>query len=126
MIFIYIVVLKFKIYKMQKTSIHYMLLILLCIACILYSCTPSQGTVTEDEIQKQRTAADIIEVETFQLQSGPFNSEIITNGKLLAVAKADLHFKTNESIVTINFKNGDKVNKGALIAQQDNSILQNN
>jgi len=111
---------------MFKGISYFQILITINIIATLYSCTPSQGTVTEDEIQKQRTAADIIEVETFQLQSGPFNSEIITNGKLLAVAKADLHFKTNESIVTINFKNGDKVNKGALIAQQDNSILQNN
>jgi RND family efflux transporter MFP subunit len=65
------------------------------------------------------------EVKVQALRYADFNKEIISNGKITAVQKADLRFRSAESIAKVNFKNGDRVVKGQVIAALDNFTLKN-
>lgn len=53
---------------------------------------------------------------------GDFPLELVSNGKLVALKKASLNFKTNGVISQINFKNGQLVKSGQLIAEMENSM----
>jgi membrane fusion protein (multidrug efflux system) len=55
-------------------------------------------------------------VETIVLEEQDFTREIISNGKLAAIQKAELYFKNPGIIKTINTKNGNFVSRGFEIA----------
>ncbi len=77
----------------------------------------SEGqTLTDDEAQ---------EVSVMVLRYGDFNHEIISTGKLKAVRRADLQFRTAERIASVNVKNGDRITAGEVIASLENFTLNN-
>lgn len=77
----------------------------------------SEGqTFIDDEAQ---------EVSVMVLRYGDFNQEIISTGKLKALRRADLQFRTAERIASVNVRNGDRVAAGAVIASLDNFTLNN-
>ena len=51
--------------------------------------------------------------------------EIISNGKLIALRKADLKFRSSENIAGIYVKNGDRVLTDQVIAKLDDFTLSN-
>ncbi len=53
---------------------------------------------------------------------GDFPMELISNGKLVALKKASLNFKTNGVVSRILYKNGQMVQAGKLIAEMENSM----
>ena len=59
------------------------------------------------------------------LSTTEFSKQIHTNGKIRARQKIDMHFKTGDYLVAIRVKNGDKVSKGAVLAELDTTILHN-
>lgn len=71
-------------------------------------------TIVNDDKQK---------VSVMVLRYGDFNEEIISNGKLIALKKADLKFRSSENVAAVYVKNGDRVEKGQTIAKLDNFIL---
>ncbi len=73
-------------------------------------------TFTDDEAQ---------EVSVMVLRYGDFNREIISTGKLKALKRADLQFRTAERIASVNVKNGDRVTTGEVIASLENFTLNN-
>jgi RND family efflux transporter MFP subunit len=68
---------------------------------------------------------ELAEVAVSVLKYSDFGREIVSNGRLVAVQKAELKFRSGETISKIYFKNGDRVSKGQLIAVLDNFVLRN-
>lgn len=62
-------------------------------------------------------------VDTMQLRSGIFRSELISNGKLRAEQKSDLKFMGSGTVELLNIANGSMVTKGQTIAALDNREL---
>ncbi len=53
---------------------------------------------------------------------GDFPLELVSNGNVVSSETASLNFKTNGVVSKIFFKNGQRVEKGALIAEMENSM----
>jgi len=66
------------------------------------------------------------QVEIMDLENGTFNREILSNGKLFALKKAELRFPINEVLERIFVKNGERVQKGSTLAMLDNFTFKNN
>ena len=62
-------------------------------------------------------------VSVMILRYSDFNKEIISNGKLVALRKSDLKFRSSENVASVFVKNGDRVDKGQIIAKLDNFTL---
>lgn len=58
-------------------------------------------------------------VDTMHLRYSTFNEQIVCNGKLRAVQKSQVNFKTQGIIFSINVKNGMYVKKGEVLASLD-------
>jgi len=108
----------------MKQLFKYSIIILLLIAAI--SCKPKEETNFGSETGKLQTESDPTEVSILEISLGDFPVELVSNGKLVALKKADLFFKSNEIITKIYVKNGEKVNKGSLIAELDKKTAINN
>lgn len=77
----------------------------------------SQGqTLIDEEAQ---------EVSVIVLRYGDFNREIISTGKLKAVRRADMQFRTAERIASVNVLNGDRIAAGEVIASLESFTLNN-
>jgi len=63
-------------------------------------------------------------VELVNLHTGTFYKEILSNGKLYALHKAEMRFRVSEIIDKIKVKNGDEVAKGSTIATLNNFTYQ--
>jgi len=102
------------------------LIILLTI--ITSSCRQKDSkTSTTAEVKKDSTVVneDKQKVSVMVLHYGDFNKEIISNGKLVALNKADLKFRSSENVAAVYVKNGDRVVKYQVIAALDNFVLLN-
>ena len=55
-------------------------------------------------------------VKIFTMKCDVFDKELLSNGILRAREKAELKFTSQEIINNINFRNGDRVNRGDAIA----------
>lgn len=64
------------------------------------------------------------EVSIQVLKKRVFNHELVSNGKVNALGRADLRFETNEVIARIYVKNGDRVRKGQKLAELDKFRLE--
>jgi len=60
-------------------------------------------------------------VSVIPLERKVFNRQLVSNGKLSAVSRASLSFRVDGVISKINYKNGDIVPSGAVIARIDDS-----
>jgi RND family efflux transporter MFP subunit len=76
----------------------------------------NDSTIVNDDKQK---------VSVMLLRYGDFNKEIMSNGKLVALKKADLKFRSSENVAEVLVKNGDRVIQGQVIAKLDNFTLSN-
>lgn len=59
------------------------------------------------------------------LRYGEFTYELLSNGTVASVSKADLRFQVSEVVAHIYVKNGDRVAKGQVIAELEKFKLQN-
>ncbi len=90
--------------------------IILCLFLVLgiIACENS-GAQEELQAAKKEFAADANVVDTMFLALGQFSHEIISNGNLRAVQRADLAFKNNGMVFKVYKKDGDYVKKGDTI-----------
>lgn len=112
-------------YKLiPKTKQFTQFAILLIGASILLSC----NNKSQEEIQTDHTALpeEKNRVETTVLHREDFTREIISNGKLAASQKAELYFKTDGIIETIDVKNGQNIKTDSNIASLENEDLKFN
>jgi multidrug efflux pump subunit AcrA (membrane-fusion protein) len=99
-------------------------LVILCL--VICSCNPRgnvSNTSAEDKKDSTIVNDDKQKVSVMVLRYGNFNKEIISNGKLIALKKADLKFRSSENVAAVYVKNGDRVEKGQTIAKLDNFTL---
>ena len=91
---------------LQTTA--FLLLILIC------SC----GNRNENTERLERSAyiEERNPVEIMLLEKGSFTRQIVSNGKLEALRKSELRFRTSGEIARINAANGHRVSRGQLIA----------
>lgn len=108
----------------MKHLLKYSIVVLLLITA--FSCKPKEETNFGNETGKLQTESDPTEVSVLEISLGDFPIELVSNGKLAALKKADLIFKSNDIITKIYVKNGQKVNKGSLIAELDKNSARNN
>ncbi|NOU62021.1 efflux RND transporter periplasmic adaptor subunit [Marinifilum caeruleilacunae] len=102
---------------------HISFLIIGIIIC-LNACTLGHGKSAE-EAGKASTTVERNHVKTISLRYDSFQQEIISNGKLCAMRKADMPFNISGKLKEIPVKNGSFVNKGELIAGIDDFTLHN-
>lgn len=90
----------------------------------LVACTNTKENRPEDTVQ-QLLPDRPAEVTTMILETTDFEHELVSNGKISARNVAELKFHTAEAIAAIHVKNGDRVEKGQLIATLDTYSLAN-
>ena len=90
-------------------------LAVIIIAVSLFSCkikTQDESQVDHDALPEEKNRVEII-----VLQQQDFTREIISNGKLAAILKAELYFRNPGVIKSIDVKNGQLVAKGTELAR---------
>ena len=65
------------------------------------------------------------EVKAMLLDYSDFHYELISNGTVAAMNKADLHFQSQDNILKIYVKNGQWVSKGQKLAELDKFKMEN-
>lgn len=92
--------------------------LLLC--CLLLSCSTKPTETSQSSKESTTVVQDKpIEVKAIKVEEADFSFELISNGTISAMNKADLRFQTNEIIEKVFVKNGDRVTVGQPIAQLD-------
>lgn len=102
----------------------YLLLFILFLSFL--SCNNEQGdSSSETSSDSTLFANDLAEVKVLTLKLSSFSKEILSNGKLMALQKADLKFRSSETVAVVLVQNGQHVDKGQLIAMLDQFTLNN-
>jgi len=99
--------------------------LLYCFLCFFLLSCSSKKDISEEGSVSTILPDEISEVRVMRLELTDFPHELIANGVVSALNKADLRFQLSENIVAIYVKNGDRVTKGQKIAMLDQFKLQN-
>ena len=85
----------------------------------LSSCgTSTKAEENEEDIAKKSfVEKQAVKVSVEAVRQGAFAQELVSNGKLMAKEKAVVPFKVQEQIVSLKVRNGQRVQKGQLLAQ---------
>lgn len=95
------------------------------IAICLLSCSSKKAQEEQSgETKTTNVENKATEVKTKLLEYQDFNYELISNGTVAAMNKAELRFQTQEIIRKIYVKNGDRVTKGQKLAELDRFKLE--
>ncbi len=92
---------------------------------LLIACDDTDKSTASEEVAASTIQSNGITVTTSIIQPQVFQKQIIANGKVEALQKSELRFKTSERIASIRVKNGQRVTKGQIIATLDNTVLTN-
>ncbi len=103
---------------MKKYSIY---LVITIITLSLFSCNEKKSE-DENKVSDAKTAfkAEKNLVDTIILRKVDFNREIISNGNLNAVQKAELYFPSQGEIEAVYVGNGSAVKKGDILVKLNN------
>lgn len=89
-------------------------------ALLVMGChTQGENTADVEENAQSESPYSTAQVEVWVLTPSAFDEQIQSNGILEPRQKADVRWKTSETVTKVCVKEGDRVNKGALIAQLD-------
>lgn len=94
---------------------------LFLITTCLAGCRTTKGTDLKDDRKLSSPQTNI--VQTITLKRETFSQQIVTNGKVRASRKADLHFRTSGTVQKLLCHNGQSVSKGDTIAVLDREDL---
>lgn len=100
------------------------LFIFVCTIVFFVACSSEKKEKKEENVQ-QILPETPTEVTTEILKTKTFSSEIVSNGKLTSENVAALRFQINEPIAEIYVKNGEKVEKGQVIATLQSFSFEN-
>ena len=104
--------------RMTKTNRYLLVLTaLLLVAC--HSGKENEDVQQNMEMHQQEDVEAY--VDTMVLHQTQFNKQIVCNGKLAAKAKSELNFNIQGVIDDVMVKEGQRVDKGTLIARVDRS-----
>jgi len=87
------------------------------ILIILSSCSSKKQENEEETAVSEILADQPATVRAMLLKGTDFSYELISNGAISAMRRAELRFQTSENIARIFVKNGDKVSQGQKIAE---------
>jgi len=107
----------------SSSKVTYIIYFFVFAAALLFtSCGNSKSessTSDHDALPEEKNR-----VETVVIQREDFMREIVSNGKLNAIKKAELYFKTDGIIASINVKNGQSVSGNSILATLENEDIQ--
>ncbi|MGN0234428.1 MAG: efflux RND transporter periplasmic adaptor subunit [Bacteroidaceae bacterium] len=107
-----------KIMRVTKTNRY----LLLSVALLLAACHSEKKSEDAQQDMEMHRQEDVeAYVDTMVLHQTKFNKQIVCNGKLAAKAKSELNFNIQGVIADVMVKEGQRVDKGALIATLDKS-----
>lgn len=86
---------------------------------MVLSCKNTNSDLASDTSARLQYSAEENEVEVVELSSSPFMYQLVSNGKLHARSYSKLSFRSSGNVTAVNFKNGDRVRKGTVIASLD-------
>lgn len=90
------------------------------LAWMTYSLAHQEDESKEDDKAMMAQEQAIVEVDTMTLRKQTFQKQILCNGKLTAIRKAELMCpKGGEVVQTVNVKNGQRVSAGSVLAVAD-------
>ena len=86
--------------------------------CVLVACSEEKKQEKEINIQGQEQA--VAKVDTMVLRWQTFNNQLLCNGRLAAIKKAELQMpRQGEILLSVPVHNGQRVEAGALLAVSD-------
>lgn len=107
---------------MNNTLITFFLMIMVCtLSCSTQNGTEPSVSTSDSTLFNEEKA----EVKVVPLHYSTFSKEILSNGKLVALQKADLKFRSSETVAVVLVQNGQHVDKGQVIARLDQFTLNN-
>ena len=92
----------------------------------LLSCGGGKNAAQTDDEELQQNVQELPQVTVMTVNRGVFMHELQSNGRLAAVEKVDLRFRTSEIITSISVQNGQRISSGQEIARIDDFELRNN
>lgn len=96
---------------------------ILAISTVVLSCSKPQAEAPSDTVQPQA----VIEVDTLTLHAQTFQKQLVCNGKLVAIRKAELMCPSAGDVLQeVYVKNGQRVAKGTLLALSDTRVKSEN
>jgi len=98
--------------------------ILLLLLSFSISCK-QQNQRLEESTVSSTIHSNEINVSTKVINETYFNQQLVANGKIESLQKSQLRFKTTEQLSKVLVKNGQFIEKGALIASLENGLLKN-
>lgn len=104
--------------KNKVTNGKLRLLLAIVVTCIILSCNKKKENGKQD-IQTFTVDETETYVDTMRLHLQNFNKQIICNGQLRAKDKSDLNISSSEMLTNIYVKNGQRVEKGFILASTD-------
>ena len=109
-------------------GVRKLIIVSICALAILASCSSGKDKDKEKGKEAEEKTTEVkdqpVEVKTFKLEYRDFNYELISNGTVMAMNKADLRFRSQELIRKIHVKNGQAVTAGQKIAELDKFRLE--
>lgn len=95
-----------------------------CLSLALTGCGATNGDSgniddAEGMLQYRPT---VNEVTAVKLQRQDFPMQVLSNGKLSASSKASLYFRESGIVLDVRVRNGQKVVRGAVLAELENSV----
>src|SRR6187402_1770358 len=109
-------------YKKKKMTINSSFVYLFAVLIFSSSCNKKNSTDTSESGQDSIWSATLPEEENIRyivLKETTFNKELLANGKLKSIRKADLKFKSVGLIKEVLVHEGEHVNAGQLLALLD-------
>ncbi len=92
---------------------------------VLFSCSSNSENKGVEEDPVKIIEDKPAEVKALRLEYSDFHYELISNGTVAAMSKADLRFQSQDNIVKIYVKNGQWVSKGQKLAELDKFKMKN-
>src|SRR5690606_37336690 len=93
---------------------------------IAISCQPQRSDVDRpiSEATSQQTGFQPTEVQTVTVERSPFRQELMANGRLSAIHKADLRFRVDGLVERLHVSEGSRVQAGQLLATINDEVQQ--
>lgn len=101
-----------------------LLIIVSCCISFISCKEKAEDTVIKDR-KTDHIEDEVTTVKAILVEKKDFNYELISNGTIGAMQKADLKFQTQEVIKKVYVRNGSWVSKGQIIAELDQFKLKN-
>lgn len=96
---------------------------LILTVALLYSCGTEEATQEDSSLTRQIHKVDLTEVRVMPLELKTFQKQLISNGKVEARNKSKISFQSTGVVEAINVKEGQRVEKGAVLASLNTDQL---